>query len=355
MTTVESPNSAEVINARKADHINFCLDHPSIDRQGSQYAAIRLMPNALPELNFSDIDTSLYFLGKKISMPLMISSMTGGNSALVKRVNKNLALAAEACQIPMAVGSQRVMTVDSSARDSFDLRQYAPSTVLIANIGAVQLNCGLGKSDCNEVIDILKADGLYLHLNALQEVIQTEGDTDFSGLLSKIESLKNEIKVPLLIKEVGCGFSPNNVESLKKIGITHIDLSGNGGTSWSKVEALRSKDNGDLGLIYQDWGLSTVEMLKQNAKFRSELKFIASGGIRSGLDLAKSIILGARLGGVALPFLKAATESTEAVVDVINKFHKELKTAMFLMGIQHINELFLNESLIINGEETWSR
>ena len=344
--------NSELINARKKDHIDLCLNVSEVDRQSSAFDRIRLIPNALPEISFDQIDTSTTFLGKPIRMPLLISSMTGGRNAVAQKINKNLALAAEACQIPMAVGSQRVMMEDSGASESFDLRKWAPTIPLIANLGAVQLNYGLGIKACQQAIDTLDADGLFLHLNALQEVIQPEGDTNFCDLKSKIKSIQGQLTKSLLIKEVGCGFSSKNLDDLFNMGIQYVDLAGRGGTSWSKIEGLRHNENSELGNLFQDWGVSSIETLKNHATLNRNMNLISSGGIRSGLDLAKSLILGAKMGGVALPFLKAATVSADEVILRINNFQQELKTTMFLLGIENIAGIQGNRSLLINEGST---
>jgi isopentenyl-diphosphate delta-isomerase len=244
------------------------------------------------------------------------------------------------------------MLEDSTAKFSFELRKFAPTTVLIANLGAVQLNYGLGIKDCNQVIETLQADAIFLHLNALQEVVQPEGDTNFTNLKTKIKAIKSQLDVPLLIKEVGCGFSLKNLEDLIQLGIDYIDLAGRGGTSWSKIEGLRHDHRHDIGHLFQDWGLSTVEILKQVTILQGNYNLIASGGIRSGLDLAKSLILGAKLGGIALPLLNEASESSQAVIEKIKAFQKELQTTMFLLGVKTIEELQANPSLFINEDYT---
>ncbi len=189
------------INARKHDHIRaFALD-PGIERNASGFDAIRLTHRALPELDRAGIDPSVGFLGKRLSFPLIISSMTGGAGDDIARINRNLAEAAEACGVAMAVGSQRVMLADPAARASFDLRPFAPNAVLVSNVGAVQLNYGFGADECRALIELLDADGLYLHLNPLQEVVQPDGDTDFSDLAAKLAALVPQIPVPVLLKE----------------------------------------------------------------------------------------------------------------------------------------------------------
>ena len=222
----------------------------------------------------------------------------------------------------MAVGSQRVMFTDDGARKSFALRDVAPTAPLVGNIGAVQLNYGVGAADCLRAIDVLRADGLYFHLNPLQEAVQPEGDVDFSDLASKIGGMVKSLPVPVLLKEVGCGLSVPDIHLALKAGVRHFDVAGRGGTSWSRIEYhRRKKDEDDLGLVFQDWGLSTVEAVEDAHAALSErapeATLIASGGIRNGIDMAKCVVLGASLCGVAAPLLKPAQTSTAAVVEAI--------------------------------------
>ncbi len=336
------------ISQRKSQHIEVCLNGEDVDRQSNQWNDIKLTHRALPELDFNAVDTSTEFLGKTLAFPFLISSMTGGRSGNLAKINQRLAEAAEICGVAMAVGSQRVQMEDDGAENSFSLRQFAPTTVLIGNVGAVQLNYGFGIKECEKAVKTLQADGLYFHLNPLQEIIQTAGDVDFSDLASKIKAISNELSVPLLVKEVGAGLSTKDVEKLIDANVAVIDFAGTGGTSWSRVESHRSPENESLGILFQDWGISTVDCLKQNHHLCTEQTFIASGGLRNGLDLAKSIILGAKLGGFALPLLEPATISTDAVVTKINQIKKEFQTAMFLLGCKTVDELFNNSSLITN-------
>ncbi len=342
---------SDLINSRKTEHIKMSLEDQLTDRRQSGFDHVKLIHRALPEINLKDVDPSVEFLGKKLSFPFLISSITGGSSELVKEINRNLAIAAERCQVAMSVGSQRVMFSDLEAESSFQLRKYAPTTVLIGNIGAVQLNYGFGEQHCQKAVDVIKADGLFLHLNPLQEAVQPEGDTNFSGLIGKIADLQKTLSFPLLIKEVGCGICPADVKILRKAGIQHIDLSGSGGTSWSRIESHRCKEDNTLGITFQDWGISTVDSLLINRPAAEKITFIAGGGLRSGIDLAKSIILGARIGSTALPLLQAATESAEKVIAIIEQFRHEFSTAMFLLGAENVNQLHLNSSLILNEEK----
>ena len=323
---------------RKDDHIAQCLRDPAIDRSASGFDSITLVHRALPELDFDKVDTSITFLGKELSFPFMLSSMTGGTSKETVTINQNLAMAAQECKVALAVGSQRVMFEDKKAEESFRLREFAPDIPLIANLGAVQLNYGFGIEECRKAVKVLEADALFLHLNPLQEVIQKGGDRNFEYLADKIKSIRAKLEVPLMIKETGCGLSQADYRLLINCGIRYIDVAGRGGTSWSRIEHLCNKDDSNLGLAFQDWGLSTVETLEEAKPFRNQLFLIAGGGIRSGIDLAKAMSLGASMGSAALPFLKAALESKNAVVKLIEEYREQFKVALFLTGHKNIKD-----------------
>ena len=341
----------EPINQRKLDHINIVSEDQSVDRRQQYFDRIRLMHRALPELNLEEVDPSTRFLGKALSFPLLISSMTGGSDEEIIRINRNLAAAAEAEGVALAVGSQRVFFSDDAARESFELRQLAPGTVLLGNLGAVQLNYEMGFADCEAAVQVMDADGLYLHLNPLQEAVQPEGDTDFSGLRNKIAVIVQTLRQPMIIKEVGAGISPVDVEHLLAAGVKYIDVAGSGGTSWSRVESKRS-DDPRLGDLFSDWGIPTPLALRMMKPYRHEMTLIASGGVRNGIDMAKSMILGASLCGIARPFLDPARESADAVRAVFRRIKREFTTAMFLLGTGSVSELYSNEELILH--EDWN-
>ena len=337
-------NLAQQVTDRKQDHIDAVLNDPLVERNTQGFENIKLMHRALHECNYAEIDTSTTFLNHKIQFPFLIASMTGGAASNLGNINRHLAEAAEHCNVPMAVGSQRAMIVDEAAKQSFELRQFAPNIPLIANLGAVQLNYGFGFDEARRAIDILQADALYLHLNPLQEVVQPEGDTNFANLADKIHSLAEKIEIPIILKEVGSGLSPQDIELGLAAGVSHFDIAGRGGTSWSRIEAHRSAN--DLGLLFQDWGLTTVESLRLSEPYQEKAQFIASGGIRNGIDMIKAVIMGGRLCGVAAPLLAPAQESTEKVVATIERFQQEFRTAQFLLGIQKTDALHLNTALI---------
>jgi len=339
----------DMTNDRKLEHIDIILNDTNVDRQKKHWDAISLKNRALPEINFADVDTSLNFLGKKCAMPLIISSMTGGDHNVVNRINQNLARAAEETGVAMAVGSQRVLFTSENARSSFDLRPLAPNAPLIANLGGVQLNYGFGRDECKKAVDVLKADALYFHLNPLQEVIQPEGNTNFSNLARQIGEITRQLSVPVILKEVGAGFSEADAELVIKNGIRYIDVAGQGGTSWSRIENARHQSSGP-GLEFQDWGIPTPAALRLLRPFQNDLSIIASGGIRGGIDMAKALILGANMCGIAGPFLARAMESSDQVVDYIQRLQHELSMAMFLLGATTINELRNRDDLILSQQ-----
>lgn len=337
-------------NRRKVEHIEIINADRDVDRRKFYFDDIQLRHRALPEIDLDAVDTSTTFMGKRLALPLLISSMTGGDHAMVRRINRHLAEAAERCGVAMGVGSQRVMFTHPNARASFALRAHAPTALLFANLGAVQLNKGFTIDHCREAVQALEADGLYLHLNPLQEAVQPEGDTQFGGLADKIGAVAAALPQPLIVKEVGAGVSREDVELLLPRGVRFIDVAGSGGTSWSRIEHHRQTPSGAnaLGLLYQDWGLPTPRALWELRDLRPRVTLIASGGLRSGLDMAKAIVLGASLCGLAAPFLKPAMQSADAVVEVIDRLHREFRVAMFLLGVSRVADLIGNTRLLQN-------
>ncbi|MCV6590638.1 MAG: type 2 isopentenyl-diphosphate Delta-isomerase [Marinobacterium sp.] len=333
-------------NDRKLEHIRAIENDPATDRDRRYFDRIHLTHRALPELALADINPQVEFLGRQLSFPLLISSMTGGDHELVCQINRNLAQAAQRTGVAMAVGSQRVMFSCPAAEESFRLRELAPDVPLISNLGAVQLNYGLGIRHAMRAIDVLQADAIYLHLNPLQEAVQPEGDTDFRHLIEEIGTLVETLPVPVLLKEVGAGISPADIEAGLRVGVTCFDLAGTGGLSWSRIEHHRSSGD-ELGLRFQDWGLPTPLALKLSQPYQNQASFIASGGLRDGIDMAKAVILGASLCGMAGPLLKPAMESADAVVAVIERLKREFITAMFLLGTADFEALYRNQALVL--------
>lgn len=323
------------IQDRKQDHLNIAL------KQGSPahnaFDELHFEHNALPEIDFAEIDTKLELFGKQVSAPIIISSMTGGMQE-GRRINEILARVAEKYAIPMGLGSQRIMLEDEAQKSTFDIRKIAPNIVLLANIGAVQLNYGVTLEDCQRIVDFVQADALCLHLNPLQEAIQPEGDTNFKGLLNKIAAIVKGLEVPVVIKEVGAGISYAVAQRLSDIGVKYIDVAGVGGTSWAKIEGERRPNRDNLGELYANWGLNTAEAIEQCAKVK-DLTVIAGGGIRSGLDVAKSLALGAKFASIGYPFLKAALEGEEEAYKFTESLFNELKVAMFATGSADLKAL----------------
>jgi isopentenyl-diphosphate delta-isomerase len=340
----------ETTNQRKSEVIDAIRADPETDRRRGYFDAVRLRHRALPEVDLARVDTGTRFLGKRVSFPLILSSMTGGDEDRLRLVNRHLAAAAEREGVAMGVGSQRVMFTHPAARDSFALRPFAPSAPLMANLGAVQLNYGFDLGECLRAVEVLQADALCLHLNPLQEAVQPEGNTNFEGLADRIGSIAERLPVPVVIKEVGAGLAPEDVALLAARGVRFFDIAGAGGTSWSRIEHHRQAARGghNAGLAFQDWGLPTPEALRALRPWRGRATLIASGGIRSGIDMAKALALGASMCGAAAPFLEAALRSAEAVAAVIEDFRRAFRTAMFLAGAATVADLEGHE------ERLWS-
>lgn len=326
---------------RKADHIRICLD---ADVQSQQITTglerYRFTHCCLPELNRSELTLATTFLKKSLNAPLLISSMTGGTE-LAKTINQRLATVAQHYKLAMGVGSQRVAVEDPATASTFAVRRIAPDIPLYANLGAVQLNYRYGIEEYQRVIDLLEADALILHLNPLQECVQTNGDTNFRGLLEKIARLCQKLPVPVIVKEVGNGISARMAQRLVEAGVAAIDVAGAGGTSWALVESERAKDARQrrLGQTFADWGLPTADCITTIRAALPQIPLIASGGLRHGLDAAKAIALGADVVGLALPFLQAANESEEAVYELADVLIAELTTAMFCTGCADLQAL----------------
>ncbi len=326
---------------RKADHLRVCLEEDVQCRQVTTgLERYRFTHCCLPELDRAEISLETSFLGKRLGAPLLISSMTGGTEQ-AHTINRRLAQVAQRHRLAMGVGSQRVAVENTRLMKTFAIRDEAPDCLLFANLGAVQLNYGYGLDQCRRAVEGLSADALILHLNPLQESVQTHGDTNFKGLLGKIEALCDRISVPVIVKEVGNGISAPMAQRLINAGVQAIDVAGAGGTSWAKVEGERARDlrQRRLGQTFADWGLPTADCITAVRAIAPTLPLIASGGIRTGLDVAKAIALGADLVGLAYPFLRAADESTNALETLVSLLREELITALFCTGQATLSEL----------------
>jgi isopentenyl-diphosphate delta-isomerase len=336
------PDSGQT-EGRKIDHIRIVLGEDVAAKGVSTgFGAYHLPHAALPELDLAEIDTRTTFLGKPISAPLLISSMTGGAS-VAERINLALAEAAERLGLPMGVGSQRAAVVDARLAPTYQVRRVAPRIPLLANLGAVQLNYGFGVDQCRRAVEMIEADALILHLNPLQEAVQPEGNTNFKGLLHKIEHLCRTLEVPVVVKEVGNGIGARDAQRLYECGVRIIDVAGAGGTSWSEVERYRQSDEQGRRVAgaFADWGLPTTECIRAVRAALPDVTIIGSGGVRSGVDVAKAIALGADLAGTAKPALASAIDErgAEAVVEGLTAFIRELRVAMFCSGCATLADL----------------
>ncbi len=344
------------IDQRKADHIRINLEQdvqfPTLTTGLEHY---RIVHQALPELNLADVDTRADVLGKRVAAPILVSSMTGGTPE-AQRINRNLAVAAQHRGLAMGLGSQRAGLAVDAAAMTFRVRDVAPDILLLANLGAVQLNYGFTVDDCRRAVEMIEADALYLHLNPLQEVVQAGGDANWRGLLAKIAAVCRGLPVPVVIKEVGWGISADTARHLYAAGVAAIDVAGAGGTSWSQVEMHRAPTERlrRLAAAFADWGIPTTESLQGVCRVRDEMGLshtpvFASGGIRTGQDVAKCVALGAELVGLASPFLKRAVESAESVVEEMEILEAELRIAMFCSGAADLSALRRPGVLIRHG------
>ncbi len=320
---------------RKLEHIQLALEarNQHASRFFDRYDFVH---EALPDVDLAAVDVSVEFLGKPLAAPLLVSCMTGGTDS-ASTINRNLAVAAERAGIALGVGSQRKALEDSATAATFEVRDLAPTIPLLGNLGAVQLNYGFGLEECRRAVEMISADALALHLNPLQEAIQPEGQCDFTGLLPKIGRLVAELGVPVVVKEIGCGISGATGRRLFDVGVRIVDSAGLGGTSWARIEAARASDL-ELGELFADWGVPSPDSIRQLAAIEG-FTVIGSGGVRSGLDVAKALCFGADLVGLAQPFLAAAMESADKVYERIQRVVQELRIAMFCTGCRNLAEL----------------
>lgn len=326
--------------SRKADHIRINLEEDVRSTLTTGLENYRFIHEALPELDLESIDLSQTLFGRKVKLPLLVSSMTGG-TAEAGQLNRVLAEAAQQCGIAMGVGSQRAALEDDRLAETFRVRRYAPDILLLANLGAVQLNYGYSIDHYRRAVEMIEADALILHLNPLQEAVQPEGDTRFAGLVDKIAAVCRALPVPVIAKEVGWGISEKAARMLAEAGVAAVDVAGAGGTSWSQVEMYRVQDESlaRVAAAFRDWGIPTAESIEMVRRAAPGVKVIASGGLRSGVDIAKCIALGACLGGMAGPFLKAAARSLDETLQTAAEIHRELRICMFAAGAGSLEAL----------------
>lgn len=328
------------LQQRKADHIQINLEKDVRSALTSGLDKLHFIHEALPELNLDELDTAVTVFGKRLSAPILISSMTGGTDQ-AGVINRRLAEAAQEVRVAMGVGSQRTALEQPEEAVSFRVRRYAPDILLFANLGAVQLNHGYTVDHCRRAVDMIEADALYLHLNPLQEAVQEGGDTDFSGLAKRIADVCRGLDVPVIAKEVGWGVSERTARLLKDCGVAAIDVAGAGGTSWSQVEMHRTGEEftRQLAATFVGWGIPTADSIRMVRRATPDMLLFASGGLRDGLDIAKCIALGACLGGMAGPFLRAASESDEQAVETLQLVKRQIQVTMFAAGLPDVRAL----------------
>lgn len=334
--------SISATERRKSEHLRICLEQPveSADVGGptAGFERYTFENNSLPGLDLHDVDISTDFLGRRLSMPLMISGMTGGTPHAAD-LNRNLAVAVQSLGIAMGVGSQRAAVEDESLAWTFRVREFAPDIPLAANLGVDQLSDDPAAM-CTHAVEMLGADWLCLHLNPLQEALQPDGDPLFSNALELIREVCRTCRVPVIVKEVGFGLSGDVVAQLAMVGVAAVDVAGAGGTSWAAVEGYRSEGPArERAHLFRTWGIPTADAIVQASSQTSSMPIIGSGGIRTGLDIAKALVLGADITAAALPLLRAASESSEAVEKWCRARAEELRTAMFAIGAGSIPAL----------------
>jgi isopentenyl-diphosphate delta-isomerase len=330
---------AEKTEKRKAEHIRICLEQKAQARKATAgFEDIQLVHRALPEVDRKKISLPTSFLGKKFSAPLIVGAMTGGTEEATK-INASIAEAVEKLHLGMGVGSQRAAIEDKKLEKTYAIaRKKAPSAFLIANIGGVQLVHGYGLKEVKKVVEMIDADAVAVHLNALQEAVQPEGQTNFKGVLAKIGEIAGELDKPVIVKETGCGVSAEDAKALEVAGVKAIDVGGVGGTSFAAVEYYRSTNQNNMGEIFWDWGIPTAVSLIETTQ-SVNIPVIASGGVRSGLDIAKSLALNASLASISQPVLETAVKGAKETEELLSRLIYELRNAMFLVGAENLESL----------------
>ena len=332
---------------RKTEHIRINLEQ-DVSGKGvtTGLERYRFVHRALPELDLAAVDLATTFLGWPLAAPLLISCMTGGvEEAGV--INRRLAIAAQAAGVAMGLGSGRAAVDNPALARHFRVRDVAPDVPLLANLGAVQLNYGYTIDQCRRAVEMIDAQALALHLNPVQEAVQHGGNTDFSGLLAKIERLCRELAVPIIVKEVGWGISGEVARQLWEAGVAAIDVAGAGGTSWSEVERHRAPtpQRAAMAAAVAGWGMPTADCITDCRRTNPDLPLIASGGLHTGVHAATVIALGADLAGFAGGLLRAAARSEEDAVMAVQAIIDELRITMFAIGAPHIQAVKLSPAL----------
>ena len=349
---------AEETEKRKADHIKICLNEKAQARKATAgFEDAQFIHRALPEIDKHKIDLSTTVFGHKFSAPLIVGAMTGG-TAEATRINAAVAEAVEKLQLGMGVGSQRAAIENSKLEKTFSVvRKKAPTAFLIANIGGVQLVHGYGLKEVKKTVEMIDADAVAIHLNALQEAVQPEGQTNFKGVLAKIGEIAEELDKPVIVKETGSGIAAEEARKLEAAGVKAIDIGGTGGTSFAAVEYYRAKGQENsmqhfLGDAFWDWGIPTVVSLAEITQ-TVKIPVIASGGVRTGRDVAKALALNASLASVSQPALQAAVKGAKDTENMLSLLIEELRNVMFLVGAEKVENLAKTPVVVTGKTAEW--
>jgi isopentenyl-diphosphate delta-isomerase len=347
---------AEETEKRKAEHIKICLNEKAQARKATAgFEDVQFIHRALPEVDKAKIDLSTTFFGHKFAAPLIVGAMTGG-TAEATRINAAIAEAVETLQLGMGVGSQRAAIENPKLEETFSVaRKKAPTAFLIANVGGVQLVNGYGVKEVKKAVEMIDADALAVHLNALHEAVQPEGQTNFKGVLAKIGEIAGELDKPVIVKETGAGISAEDAKKLAAAGVNAIDVGGAGGTSFAAVEYYRSEANSVqhfLSDVFWDWGIPTAVSLMETTQ-SVKLPVIASGGVRSGTDVAKALALNARLASVSQPALQTAVKGAKDTENMLSLLIEELRNVMFLVGAEKVEQLARVPVVVMGKTAVW--
>ena len=349
---------AEKTEKRKAEHIRICLNEKAQARNATTgFEDIQFIHRALPEIDKQKIDLSTKIFGHKFSAPIIVGAMTGGTPEAT-RINAAIAEAVEKLQLGMGVGSQRAAIEDAKLGKTFAVaRKKAPTAFLIANIGGVQLVHGYSIKEVKKTIEMIDADAVAIHLNALQEAVQPEGQTNFKGVLAKIGEIAGELDKPVIVKETGSGIGAEDARKLEAAGVNAIDVGGTGGTSFAAVEYYRAEGHANsvqqfLGDAFWDWGIPTAVSLAETTQ-TVKIPVIASGGVRSGTDVAKALALNASLASVSQPVLQAAVKGAKDTENTLSLLIEELRNVMFLVGAEKVENLAKTPVVVMGKTAAW--
>ena len=347
------------IEKRKLRHIRLSLEENVQADIGTGFEDCRLIHRALPEIDLDDVATEIELFGKTLTSPLVVSAITGGTEE-AKEINQTLASVVQELGLGIGVGSQRIALEDPSVEHTFSIvREEAPSAMVMANMGCPQLSLGWGVEEARRCVEMIDADALVIHMNPLQEAVQVGGDTNYRGVLEKVGELAGKLDVPVVMKETGCGIAYEEAVKLEQAGVVGLELSGTGGTSWAAVEHHIAREEGKrdqeaIGEALWNWGIPTAVSLVETRK-STGLKIIASGGIRTGAEMAKAMALGADAVGIAGPFLKKAVEGRKALKEHVSNILLEFRTVMFLVGARNMEELRKVPVLVMGKTAEWLR